>query len=102
MKERNAQDKNNEARKIYDEAVAQNNLEIKEAQDQLYKENPVLLIHRITPGALSEADLLKLHHLNKEERKLKRKELIDSYKIELLRRFESGDLSQEELIDLVK
>jgi hypothetical protein len=93
---------NNEAKRIYEAAVERNNRELLDKQTALYEEEPVILIHRITPGALSETDLIKLHSLNKEQRKLKRKELVKQYRINLLEDYNTGKLSKEELIELVK
>jgi len=94
--------KNNEARKIYDETVEKNNDMLFQEQCALYERSPVILIHRITPGALSESDLLKLHSLNKEERRMKRKELLDDFKLELLNKYNTGEISKEDLLEYVK
>lgn len=102
LEESKTLERNNQAKAIYDQTVEKNNKALEVYQDVLYGEDPIILIHRITPSALSEADLLKLHHLNKEERKEKRKELVNQFKLELLTKYKKGDISKDELFELVK
>jgi hypothetical protein len=92
----------NKAKEIYDQSLKTNAAELHLVEEQIYDENPIILIHKIMPSALSEADLLKLHDLNKEERKLKRKELLDDYKLNLMERFINKQLTLKELNELVK
>lgn len=95
-------EENNKARNIFEQSVKRNNELLSNFEDQLYKDNPVILIHKITPSALPEADILKLHELDKEERRQVRKDLVEVYKRKLLKDFRNGNLSLEELINLTK
>lgn len=93
---------NNKARLLYEETIALNNKQLATFEDKIYFDNPVIMIHKVNPSALPEAELLKLHSLNKEQRRDIRKDLINQYRKDLLDRFTKGDLSLQELIDLVK
>jgi len=102
LKEIEIADAINKARATYESAVATNNRELQDFQDNVYKNNPVLLIHLITPSALSESDLIRLHSLPKAERKIQRKLLLNEYKISLLQEYHEKKLTPEKLIERVK
>jgi hypothetical protein len=93
---------NNQAKLLYDKTIKDNNDRLTLKRDEIYKRSPVILIHRITPGSLNETDLLAIHHLNKEERKDKRKTLVNEFRLDLLKKYKAGSLQEEELIKLVK
>lgn len=93
---------NNKARAIYNESCIRNNESLKLYEDSLYKESPIILIHKVTPSALSEADMLSLHELSKEERKERRKILVNEYRMKLLRQYQDGILTIQQLLSLVK
>jgi hypothetical protein len=90
------------AKRLYDETVRQNQEVQERLEDGIYEEHPVIMIHKITPAALSEADILKIQGLNKEERRLKRKELIDGYRLRLMEKYLNKELTLDELKELVK
>lgn len=93
---------NNKAREVFNASCEANNASLATYEDNLYKQSPVILIHKVTPSALPEADMLCLHELNKEERREKRKSLVNDYRLKLLRDHQSGELTTQQLIDLVK
>jgi hypothetical protein len=95
-------DANNKARKLFEETVKRNDQDLAKAEDAVYDLNPVILIHKITPAALNEAELLELHSLTKEERKIARKGLVNDYKLNLLRQYNAGEITKEQLIEIVK
>lgn len=91
---------NNQARKNYDAIVSRNNESLKLKQDELYRDNPVLLIHRIQSSALSEADIITLSKAKKEERRILRKKLVTEFKLSLYERYKSGELSVQDLFNV--
>jgi hypothetical protein len=93
---------NLKAKALYDTTIQRNQEELDLIENEVYQANPVILIHRITPAALSEADLLKLQTLNKEERRLKRKELVDVFKLNLMRQYTNQEITLEQLIKITK
>jgi hypothetical protein len=95
-------EKNNKARRLYEDTIKKNNEEFAFEEDMVYREEPVLLIHKVRPSAMSESDLLSIHSLTKEQRRLKRLELVNGFRLDLLRRYKEGDLSLDELLKLVK
>jgi hypothetical protein len=93
---------NNKAREIFNASIELNNRNLELYEDSLYKESPVILIHKVTPSALPEADMLCLHELNKEQRRDRRKKLVNDYRLKLLRQHQSGELTIQQLLALVK
>jgi hypothetical protein len=92
----------NEANSDFDKRITSINNQLEDYETKLYVDNPVLLIHKITAAALPEADLLRCYALNKQDRRLERKNLVNKYKLKLLRDYESKLISIEDLIKLVK
>lgn len=95
--------KDQQARIDYDNALKLNEKQLTQFEETIFDKHPIVLIHKITPSALSEADLLKIYEKSsKEDRRSLRKKLVNGFRLDLLRRYECGELSLQDLKEIVK
>jgi hypothetical protein len=92
-----------EAEAVYKKSVSTANEIYKQKELEICSNAPGLLIHRISSDSLPEHHLLDIMAIsNKKERTEAKKKYLNQYRLELLKKFQKGDISLESLIDLVK
>jgi hypothetical protein len=69
---------------------------------EFYKQNPVLLINNISTQSLPFATTEKYLSMDTSDRKANLKRELVKYKQEIFKSFQKGDLSYDELVEIVK